>query len=172
MMNSQMTSIKNKVAENQNLLVIDLEDFYPQEKITYLDISPWLFQGILLKEKDFRQAITTWNFEQYKNQIVILHCSTDAIVPAWAYLLVTSALQGFAKEVSFETEQQYIKSFYQNYIHQLDVVAYTDKIVMLKGCSTKEIPQIVYLQFLQKIQPYAKRISYGEACSSVPVYKK
>lgn len=163
--------IINRVA-NSALQVFDLEDYYPEEKRVALDISQWLWEGFVLKEKDFRDALKEHDWEQYRDAYIGLHCSTDAIVPAWAYMLVTVYLQPVAKKVVQGTVEELNIAIYQDILNSLDYNEYTGKPVIVKGCSHKPVPQEAYVMAAQKLMPFAKSIMFGEACSSVPLYKK
>jgi hypothetical protein len=166
-----MDEIVNKVA-NSVLEVFDLEDYYPIGIRTQLDISQWLLDGFLLKEKDFREALKNNDWSQFQNHFVAIHCSTDAIIPAWASILVTVYLSPFAKKVVFGNLTDLETSLYQEILSTLDYSKYQDKPVILKGCSKKPVPESAYIMAIQKLQPFAKSIMYGEACSAVPLYKK
>lgn len=165
-----MEEITNKVA-NSALKVFDLEDYYSEGIRSQIDISKWLLDGFLLKEKDFREALKTHNWQQYNAHYVALNCSTDAIIPAWACILVTVCLSPFAKKVVFGNLNDLETSLYQDNISNLDYSKYKDKAVILKGCSKKPVPESAYILAIQKLQPFAKSIMYGEACSAVPLYK-
>ncbi|MCF8322577.1 MAG: DUF2480 family protein [Flavobacterium sp.] len=166
-----MDEIVNKVA-NSVLEVFDLEDYYPSGIRTQLDISQWLLDGFLLKEKDFREALKNNDWPQFQNHFVAIHCSTDAIIPAWASILVTVYLSPFAKKVVVGNLTDLETSLYQEILSTLDYSKYQDKPVILKGCSKKPVPESAYIMAIQKLQPFAKSIMYGEACSAVPLYKK
>ena len=166
-----MDEIVNKVA-NSVLEVFDLEDYYPSGIRTQLDISQWLLDGFLLKEKDFREALKNDDWSQFQNHFVAIYCSTDAIIPAWASILVTVYLSPFAKKVVFGNLIDLETSLYQEILSTLDYSKYQDKPIILKGCSKKPVPESAYIMAIQKLQPFAKSIMYGEACSAVPLYKK
>ena len=162
--------IINRVA-NSKLVTIDLEDYYPEGNRVLIDIKDWLFEEIILKEKDFRAFVSAHDWRQYNNTFVALTCSSDAIIPSWAYLLIATKLSPFAKKVvvgSLETLESVI---YVEIINQLNVNDFRDKPLILKGCSNKPIPASAYTLLIQKIQPIAKTIFFGEACSTVPLYK-
>ncbi|UPT72080.1 MAG: DUF2480 family protein [Flavobacterium sp. JAD_PAG50586_2] len=163
--------IINKVA-NSALEVFDLEDYYPNGIRTQLDISQWLYEGFLLKEKDFREALKNQDWSQYENHYVAINCSTDAIIPAWATILVTVYLAPFAKKVVTGTLEDLNTALYQEILQTIDYSIYQDKSVILKGCSKKPVPESAYVIAIQKLQHYAKSIMYGEACSAVPLFKK
>ena len=166
-----MDEIVNKVA-NSVLEVFDLEDYYPSGIRTQLDISQWLLDGFLLKEKDFREALKNHDWSQFQNHFVAIHCSTDAIIPAWASILVTVYLSPFAKKVVIGNLTDLETSLYQEILSTLDYSKYQDKPIILKGCSKKPVPESAYIMAIQKLQPFVKSIMYGEACSAVPLYKK
>lgn len=166
-----MDEIINRVA-NSTLEVFDLEDYYPNGIRTQIDISQWLFEGFLLKEKDFREALKNHDWSQYQNHFVAIHCSTDAIIPAWASILVTTHVATFAQKVILGTVSDLESALYQEILLQLDYSTYQDKPIIIKGCSKKPVPESAYVLAAQYLQPYAKSIMYGEACSAVPLYKK
>ena len=163
--------IINKVA-NSVLEVFDLEDYYAKEIRTQIDISQWLYEGFLLKEKDFREALKNHNWTQYENNYIAIHCATDAIIPAWAIILVTIYVSPFAKKVVSGDLQDLETSLYQDVLSTIDYAKYQDKPVIIKGCSKKPVPESAFVLAVQKLQPYAKSIMYGEACSAVPLFKK
>lgn len=166
-----MDKIINKVA-NSILEVFDLEEYYPNGIRTQIDISQWLYEGFLLKEKDFREALKNHNWSQYQDHFVAIHCSTDAIIPAWASILVTIYVAPFAKKVVNGNLSDLDTSLYQEILSNLDYSKFQDKPVILKGCSKKPVPESAYIFATQKLQKVAKSIMYGEACSAVPLFKK
>jgi len=162
--------IINRVA-NSKLVTIDLEDYYPEGSRVLIDIKDWLFEEIIIKEKDFREFVNAHDWSQYNNTFVALTCSSDAIIPSWAYLLIATKLSPFAKKIvvgSLETLETVV---FEEIINQLNVNDFRDKPLILKGCSNKPIPASAYTLLIQKIQPIAKTIFFGEACSTVPLYK-
>ncbi|MFY7671879.1 DUF2480 family protein [Tenacibaculum sp. MEBiC06402] len=163
--------IINRVA-NSKLVTVDLEDFYPSGQRIVFDISDWLFEGLLLKEKDFREQVKNYDWSQYKDAYVALTCSTDAIIPSWAYLLLTTQLNPFAKKVVIGNLELLETIVFTEIISELDVSSFQDKPVIIKGCSSKPIPETAYTLLISKVQPVAKSIMFGEACSTVPLYKK
>ena len=166
-----MDEIINKVA-NSVLEVFDLEDYYLAGSRTPVDLSQWLIEGVLLKEAAFREALKNHDWTQYQNQWVALHCSTDAIVPAWASILVTTYLAPHVKRVVLGDLEALETALYASILPTIDYAVYQDKPVILKGCSKKPVPESAYIMAIQNLQPYAKSIMYGEACSAVPLYKK
>jgi hypothetical protein len=163
--------IINRVA-NSVLQVFDLEDYYPEGERLGIDISGWLWEGFVLREKEFRDTLKNHDWEQYKDKFVALHCSTDAIVPAWAYMLITTYLQPLAKKIVQGRTEDINIDIYQDILNNLDYSEYEGKPVIIKGCSRKPVPQEAYVMATQKLMPIAKSIMFGEACSSVPLYKK
>ena len=166
-----MDEIVNKVA-NSALEVFDLEDYYPQGIRTQIDLSQWLYEGFILKEKDFREALKNHDWAQYQNHLVAINCSTEAIIPAWASILVTTYVSPFAKAVVSGSLTDLDTFLYQEILSSLDYSKYQDKPLILKGCSKKPVPESAYIMAIQKLQFVAKSIMYGEACSAVPLYKK
>ena len=165
-----MEEIVNKVAQS-SLEVFDLEDYYQKGIRTQIDISQWLFEGFLLREKDFREALKTHNWEQYKDHYVAINCSTDAILPAWSSILVASYVSKFAKKTVLGDLGQLETSIYQEVISKIDFALYQNKPVILKGCSKKPVPESAYVLAIQELQKVAKSVMYGEACSAVPIFK-
>jgi len=166
-----MDEIVNRVA-NSKLITIDLEDWYLEGTRTVFDISSWLFEGLLLREKEFRTHINEHDWSQYQNHYVALTCTTDAIIPGWAYMLITTSIAVFAKKVVVGDLEQLETLLYESQIATINTSEYQDKPVIIKGCSNKPVPKNAYISLLQKIQPVAKSIMYGEACSSVPLFKR
>ncbi|WP_405399987.1 DUF2480 family protein [Maribacter sp. Asnod2-G09] len=163
--------IVNKVAQSK-LITFNLEEYYPQGKRVVLDIKDWLFEGFILKEKEFRAFAEAHDWSQYEGAYVAMQCSTDAIVPGWAYLLLSVKLSGIAKKAIQGTLVDLETSIYQSIIENLDVSEYQDKLIIIKGCSKKPVPANAYLFLAERLKPVAKSIMYGEACSSVPLYKR
>ena len=161
--------IINRVA-NSKLITLDLEDYYPQGKRVVLDIKQWLFHELILKEKDFREHLTHHNWEQYEHCYVALCCSSDAVIPSWAYLLITSKLAPFAKKTVVGSLALLETVLYTDIINALDTTDFEEKPIIIKGCANKPIPPTAYVQLIEKIQVVAKTVMYGEACSTVPLY--
>lgn len=165
-----MEEIVNKVA-NSSLEVFDLEDYYPNGVRVQVDISHWLLEGFLLKEKDFREHLKNHDWSQYKDQYVAVHCSTDAIVPAWSSILVAIQLAPFAKKIVNGTIEDLDSSLFEEILSKIDFSVYANKALIIKGCSKKPVPMRAYILTAQYLQPFAKSIMYGEACSAVPLFK-
>ncbi|MGG7034442.1 MAG: DUF2480 family protein [Flavobacterium sp.] len=166
-----MDEIINKVA-NSSLEVFDLEDYYPNGIRSQIDISQWLLEGFILKEKDFRETLKNHDWSQYQDHYVAIFCSTDAIIPSWARILVTLQLAPFAKKVISGTVNQINDVLYAEILSKIDYTVYQDKPLIIKGCSRKPVPESAYILAAQNLQPFAKSIMYGEACSAVPLFKK
>ncbi|GIJ97447.1 hypothetical protein CAPN001_20160 [Capnocytophaga stomatis] len=163
--------IINRVTKSP-LEVFDLEDFYPTEKRVLFDLKDFLFEGLILKEKDFREQLENHPWTDYDNCFVAIDNSADVIVPAWAFMLIASKLQPHAKKIVQGNLTDLENSVFQEIISKIDFSYLEGKPVIIKGCSKKPIPESAYVLALQKIQPIAKSIMYGEACSTVPIFKR
>ena len=163
--------IINRVAQSK-LRTFDLEDHYPQGERRMLDIKDWLYEGFILREKEFRTAAEEHDWEQYQDAHVALHCSTDAIVPGWAYMLLATRLQPYAKTVVQGDLEALETAIFLPVIDNLDLSGYKDLPVIIKGCTHKPVPPNAYLWITARLQSVAKSIMYGEACSSVPLFKR
>jgi hypothetical protein len=165
------TEIINRVA-NSKLVTFNLEDFYPKGERIVFDVKDWLLEGLVLREGVFREKATAHDWSQYKDTFVALTCSTDAIIPAWAYMLLSTYLQPYAKKVIVGDLDVLETILYTEIINNLDVTDLKDKPVIVKGCSHKPVPENAYLLLISRLQPVVKSLMYGEACSSVPLFKK
>lgn len=163
--------IVNRVAKSP-LVTIDLDHLYPKGERVEIDISKWLFQGLVVREKEFRQKLKEEDWTAFKNKYVILSCSTDAIIPGWAYLLIATYLQPIAKRIVQGTKEDLENILFAEVVHSMDLSKYFDKPIIINGCSKYPITESSYLLLLQKLMPIARSIMYGEACSSVPLFKK
>lgn len=163
--------IINRVA-NSKLVTVNLEDYYPKGKRLVFDIKDWLFEGFVLHEKDFREHVKRYDWAQYQDTYVALTCSSDAIIPAWAFILISIHLEPFTKKTVIGNLELLETSIYQDILKDLDVSEFMDKPIIIKGCSKKPVPQNAYIVLANKLKPLVKSIMYGEACSSVPLYKK
>lgn len=166
-----MNEIINKVAISK-LEVFDLEDYYQTGVRRQIDVSQWLEDGFLLIEKNFRNHLKNHDWQQYQNQYVAITCSTDAIFPAWANILVAVYTGPFATKTVVGNLNDLETAIYQEVLSQVDYSIYDQKPVILKGCSKKPVPESAYVFAVQKLQTFAKSIMYGEACSAVPLFKK
>jgi hypothetical protein len=163
--------IVNRVAASK-LVTLDLEDFYPPGERVAIDLKDWLYEGLVLREKDFRNAVQAHDWSAYEGKYAAVLCSTDAIIPSWAYLLVTISLAPFAKKVVIGSLELLESHLYEAIIDSLPLDPFKDRPVIIKGCSEKNIPETAYASLVSRLLPVAGSLMYGEACSSVPLYKK
>jgi hypothetical protein len=170
-LNQLFMEIVNKVAQS-NLIVLDVKTLRPTGARKTIDLASWLEEGLLLREKAFRDLVATHDWTQFQNAFVNITCSTDAIIPSWAYMLFASALQPHAKGVFVGSKRDMEGNLLLQTIEQLDLEPYKEKPIIINGCSDPDIPETAFAQLTFKLQPVAKRIMFGEACSTVPVYKK
>lgn len=161
----------NKVSES-GIITINLEDFYPKEEIAVFDMKDHLFMGLILKEKDFRETMKNLDLSIYKNKNISLTCTADAVIPVWAYMLVTSYLQQVAKEIVFGNADFLHQHLFLQNIAKLNISDYQDKRVVIKGCGELPITETAYVAITKILKPVVKSIMYGEPCSTVPIYKK
>ncbi len=166
-----MDTLVNRVA-NSSLVTIDLENYYPDGEIVSFDLKDYLFMGLILKEKDFREALATHDWAQYKGKNLAVFCSADAIIPMWAYMLVASYAAPFARDIAQVVPELYAEMAFTKKLAALDLSAYAGKRLVIKGCSDKPVPPAAYLEITRRLQPIALSIMFGEPCSTVPVYKK
>ena len=168
---SEKDVIINRVA-NSPLVTFDLEEFYhPGERIL-LDIADQLYEGLILREKDFRAWAKETDWSVYKGKNVAVWCSVDAIIPTWAYMLLTTRISPFAHTVVFGTLEDLEKAIYQDALNSVDIEKFRDKKVVIKGCGKYQVPESAYVEITRILTPVASSIMYGEACSTVPLYKK
>lgn len=163
--------IINKVS-NSKLITIDLEELYPEGERVLFDIKDWLFDQIILKEKDFRASVKSHDWSRYENTYVALTCSVDAIIPSWAYLLLSSKLAPYSKKIVVGNLELLETSLFQDIIQNLSIESFKEKPIIIKGCAQKPIPPSAFSMLIHKLQPIVKSIMYGEACSTVPLFKK
>jgi len=164
-------TIINKVTES-GLVTLDLEQYYPREEVMLFDLKDFLFMGLILKEKDFREALKKLDWEIYKDKNVGVVCSVDAIIPPWAYMLAGSYLQPVAKDVVLGDEKEIRKTIFLKNIQKIDVNQFSDQRIVIKGCGETPIGEFAYMEITKLLRPVAKTIMYGEPCSTVPIYKK
>ena len=161
----------NKVSES-GLITLDLEDFYPKEETAVFDMKDYLFMGLILKEKDFRETLKSLDLLVYKGKNIALTCTADAVIPVWAYMLVAAYLQPIANQLVFGDSDFLHKTLFLKNIAKVDVANYEDKRVVIKGCGELPISETAYVAITALLLPVVKSIMYGEPCSTVPVYKK
>jgi hypothetical protein len=163
--------IVNRVAQS-SLISFNLEDYYPQGERVFFDIKNLLWQELALKEQEFREFVKTNDWSVYTDKYVAISCTTDAIVPTWAYMLLAAALQNHAKKVVFGDLATLENILFHEIIEALNPEEFKDKRLVIKGCSKLSIPDSAYVALTVKLKPYVKSLMFGEACSSVPLYKK
>ena len=163
--------IINKVAES-GLITLDLEKYAPSGQTAVFDLKDHLFMGMILKEKNFREALKSLDWKIYQGKYVAVTCSVDAVIPVWAYMLVVSYLQPVAKDVWLGDEKELQKNLFLKNLSAIDMNEFADKKVVVKGCGDKPIGEYAYLEITKLLRPIAKSIMYGEPCSTVPIYKK
>lgn len=161
----------NRVA-NSSIITINLEDFFPAGEVVAFDLKDYLFRELILREKDFREAIKAHDWAQYEGKNLLVFCSTDAIIPVWAYMLVAVSAAPYAKEVFQGDADNFYKMTFLRAIDALDITQYEGKRIVVKGCSDKPVPPAAYVEITRLLQPVANSIMYGEPCSTVPLYKK
>lgn len=163
--------IVNRVA-NSGIITFNLEDYYAEGERVLYDIKDNLWQGLALKEKDFRDFVKNHDWSVYQDKFVALTCSVDAIIPTWAYMLLTTKLQAYAKKVVLGDLNALEGLLYEEALSKIKVEDYQDARVVIKGCSEKAVPASAYIRLTEMLMPYAKVIMYGEPCSTVPLWKK
>ena len=165
-----MSEIRNRVAES-NLITIDMKSFKGSQKRAYLDISPWLFKGMVLKEKLFRNHLESENWKQYQNKFVAIYCSNDVIIPIWAFMLITKCLKPYTNNIIFGDKTELENKIFEININTLDLEKLQDKRILIKGCDKTYIPEQSYIQVTNKLLGTVKSLMFGEACSNVPIFK-
>lgn len=163
--------IINKVASS-GLVEINLEDYYPEGERAQIDIASKLFGGLILKEKDFRDYVKNEDWSVYSGKLVAVFCSADAIVPTWAFMLLATALQPYAKRVVFGTPDVLETVLYNEALKKINPEEFRGARVVIKGCSKLPVPVSAYVELTAMLRPFAKSIMYGEPCSTVPLFKR
>lgn len=166
-----MEPITNRVAES-DIEVFNLEKFWDEQPVAELDLEPFLYEGLILREKDFRQKVKEHDWMQYEGQHVAIYCSTDAIIPTWAFMLIASKLEGVARSVAQGRAADLRRDHYVRALEAADLSEYEDAIVVVKGCGGQTVPVNAYLLAMQKLQGVARKLMFGEPCSSVPLWRK
>ncbi|MDA7728550.1 DUF2480 family protein [Flavobacteriales bacterium] len=162
--------IVNRVA-NSALITIDLADYAPSQSISVLDVKDFLFEEIILKEKEFRTNLKEFDFSIYKDKIVAINCSSDAIFPMWAFMLVTSYLKGIASEIYFGKKMDVFQEIFTANIDAIDSTEFENKKVIVKGCGQIPLSASLYMAITKKLQNTVSSLMFGEACSAVPILK-
>ena len=167
---SEDFEIKNKVAES-GLVNFDLSELSPKGKRIGIDLKDFLFMEMILKEKDFREKVSELDTEKYRDAFAFVYCSVDAIIPIWAYFLITSKLNGIAKKVIYGTKKDLEVILMHEAISNYNFTDLKAKRVLVKGCSEEDIPENAYIELVEKLKPIVKSLMFGEACSNVPIFK-
>lgn len=163
-------AIINKVAQS-GLVTLDLEKFYPEDEIKVFDLKDYLFMELILKEKDYREALKNADWSVYESKIVAICCSTDAIIPLWAYMLAVTYLEPIAKDIIFGNETEVLDILFLKNILKIDAREFEGKRIVVKGCGDKKVPESAYIEITKILRPVVKSIMFGEPCSTVPIYK-
>ena len=161
----------NRVA-GSGLITLKLEDFFPEGEVAVFDLKDYLFMELILKEKDFREALKQHDWQQYQDKILLVFRSTDAIIPVWAYMLVATYAQPYARDMFQGTQEAFYQAAFLRALGSFDPRAYADQRVVIKGCSDKPVPAAAYLELTKLLRPYAQSILFGEPCSTVPIFKR
>ena len=165
------TEIVNRVASSP-LITINLEEFYHEGERIVFDMKDYLFQGLILREKDFREMVKNHDWEQYEGKNVAIVCSADAIVPTWAYMLVSEKLRKHANFYVFGGLEILENALFQKALEGFNPEEYTDKMIVIKGCFDKPVPTGAYVEITRLLSPHVKSLMYGEPCSTVPIFKR
>lgn len=163
--------IINKVAQS-SLITLDLEKYYPKGEIVEFDLKEYLFMELILKEKDFREAMKKLDWSAYQDKNIALHCSADAIIPIWAYMLVATYAEAYARNIIYGDKETALNVLYVKSLAAINPKDFEDARVVIKGCADIKIPEAAYVEITRKLRPVVKSIMYGEPCSTVPVYKQ
>lgn len=161
----------NRVA-NSGLHTLNLELHYPKQEMHIFDIKDYLFKELILKEKDFRSQLKEHDWSQYNDDVLLIFCSTDAIVPVWAFMLVAAYAQGAGATVFQGNQTEFLSNHYKKVIETMDLKQFEGERVVIKGCSNKPVPASAYALLAAGLQPFAQSIMYGEPCSTVPIFKR
>jgi Protein of unknown function (DUF2480) len=170
-MQINQSPIKNRVDES-GIITFNLEEYFPADDLMNFDLQPFLFQGLILREKDYRKALTDFDFTHFKNKSVCIYCSTDAIIPVWAFMLAATYLQPIAHKIFYGTQEQFIQNAMTEKLQSIDFTQFNTQRIVVKGCGEKPVPVGVYVAITNLLLPHAKTIMYGEPCSTVPLFKR
>ena len=164
--------IVNRVAQKA-IISLDLEDYFPkQEELAVIDLKDYLFKGLILKEADFRETVKNTDWTTYAGKYVVIYCSANAIVPMWAYMVLSAEVSVYAKDVACSTPEHATEIFLYRNLAKLDMEQFKGQRVVIKGCGNRKVPEAAYVQLTAQLTGIARVIMYGEPCSMVPVFKK
>jgi len=164
--------IVNRVTQSP-LVTLDLETFFPkEEEISIIDLKDFLFKGLLLREADFRESIKQSDWSRFKDKYVVIHCSSDAIIPMWAYMVLSAEVSNYAADIVCSSPEKAGEFFLSHRIGQLDMEPFKNQRIVIKGCGDRKIPEAAFVQITQQLVKVARSVMYGEPCSTVPVFKK
>ena len=166
-----MSEIVNRIA-NSPIITFKLEEHFPQGERVLLDIKDQLFRGLILREKDFRAFVKEHDWAQYQDTYIAVTCSADAIIPMWAYMLLAVKLEPYARHIAFGDLEVLEKELWQQVLDGMDFSEFEDRPIVIKGCANIKIPEAIYMEAARRIKPFAKKLSFGEPCSTVPLYKR
>lgn len=166
-----MEPIVNKVAESE-LQVFNLEELWDGHEVVEFDIAPWLYKGMIVREKEFRESVKNHDWDLYQNKHVAVYCSADAIIPTWAYMLVASRLEPVVASVALGSTADLVRSYFAARLAEHDFSSYQDGIIVIKGCGSGVVPVEAYVDAMHRMQSVARKIMYGEPCSSVPLWRR
>lgn len=170
-MQEESKPLINRVAES-GIITLNLEDFYPKNDTVVFDLKDYLFRGLILREKDFREALAAIDWAKFAGKNVALYCSTDAIIPLWAFQLVAVNIAPYASLLVCGKPEELLLLHYMQSLSKLDLQRFADKRVVVKGCGEKPVPAAAYTEIARLLQPVVKSLMYGEPCSTVPLYKR
>jgi len=163
----------NRVTAQKVLLTLNLEDYLPlEEEITSIDLKDFLFKGLILREADFREAVKNTNWAAYQDKYIVIYCSADAVIPMWAYMVLSSELGPYAKDIAYTTPEQAVDVFLFRNISRIDMEQFRDKRIVVKGCGDRKMPEAAFIEITRQLSGVARVVMYGEPCSTVPVFKK
>jgi hypothetical protein len=166
-----MEPIRNKIAESE-LLVLNLEDYWDGRPVREFDIAPFLYEGLILREKPYREALANLDWQDFADAHVGIVCSSEAIVPTWAFMLAASHLEETARDVTFGPVVTVRDTFFDRTFARMDWEEFRDRIVVVKGCGSDVVPLSAYVGVIGSLQKVAKKVMFGEPCSTVPLWRK
>ena len=168
----EVKPIVNRV-EQSGLITIDLENYFPtRQEIVSIDLKDFLFKGMILREAEFRETVKNTDWKNYEGKYVSLFCSADAVIPMWAYMILSSQLAPFVKDVACSAPEHAAEIFLYRNIANINMNDFKNQLVIVKGCGDRKIPEAAFVQISEQLTKVVRSLMYGEACSSVPVFKK